>query len=131
MNVVQIDKSDITKAWDWLFPFLRIFERATEAWGAEQVRQGALRGTAQVWVAFDEGRIHSVTVTELLETPRGKICQIAVHVGDLKGVEKLLEVGEPWAKANGCVAFRYSGRKGWLKLAGFEQTGIVAEREIA
>jgi hypothetical protein len=131
MNIISLAPELIAGAWPRIHPFLQIFEKATGAWGAEQVRQAALRGTQQVWCAVDDkDRIHSVTVTEILETPRGRICQVVVHVGDLKGIESLLEVGEPWAKSLGCVAFRYSGRKGWLKFGGFKQIGVVAEMEI-
>lgn len=131
MNIISLDPALIPRAWDRVFPFLKVFEKSTGAWGAEQVRRAALAGKQQIWCAVDdEDHIRSVTVTEILETPKGKVCQIVIHVGDLSAIDRLLEVGEPWAKSLGCVAFRVSGRKGWLRFGGFKQTGIVAEMEI-
>lgn len=111
-----------------LLPFLWRFEDETRAVSAEQILAAAQASKQQIWCSWKTG-IDSVAVTEILETPKGKVCQIVAYVGDRTGMNDLLAAGSEWAKSIGCVALRVSGRKGWLRF-GFKQTGIVAEREL-
>lgn len=119
----------IDEAWDDIGPLLEQFERLTGAFGAEQVKAAAKESKQQVWGVWDGKKATSVVVTEIIETPRGKVCQVVVYVGSLDGMEELFKVGQEWAKEIGCIAMRYSGRKGWLR-KGFKQTGVIAEREL-
>jgi hypothetical protein len=121
----------IDSAWPDILPLLERFERKTGAFGAEQVKAAAKESKQQVWGVWDVEKnvIKSVVVSEILDTPRGKICQVVVYVGSLEGMDELFTIGSQWAKEIGCVAMRYSGRKGWLK-KGFKQTGVIAEREL-
>lgn len=131
MSVFSLSPEQVEPLWGYLAPLLEQFERQTGAWASQQVKQLAMDGKQQIWGTYT-GRFEKVTsiaVTEVLNTPRGLICQIVVYVGDMSEMDELLKDGTHWAKSLGCVALRVSGRKGWLR-KGFKQTGIVAEREI-
>lgn len=121
----------IDDAWPDILPLLERFERATGAFGAEQVKVAAKDSKQQVWGVWDvhHNVIQSVVVTEIIETPKGKICQVVIYVGSLDEMSELFDAGSTWAKEIGCIAMRYSGRKGWLR-KGFKQTGVIAERAL-
>jgi len=122
-----LSASEVDIAWPDLLPHLQRFASLTGAISPEQIRKAAKKSLQQVWCYGVP--IETVAVPEILDTPRGPICQVAAYVGSLEGMDELLIGSADWAKTLGCVAMRVSGRKGWLK-RGFKQTGIVAEREL-
>lgn len=110
------------------------FERACKDMTAEQVKRAASQGLMQIWGLQDAEGVNGVCATEILETHRGLVCVIRIACGSApRGLmERLLDEIGRWARASGCIAVRYIGRRGWLRrFPRFTQTGVVAEWELA
>lgn len=130
MRLFCFSKIDAADSWDDVRP---MFERAqAEHDGplAEVIHELAKQEKAQIW-GFDDGDgITGVVATEVVETARGKVCNIMTAIGGapLLMQERMMDEIGKWAASIGCIAVRLQGRKGWLRrFARLRQTGIVAE----
>lgn len=75
------------------------------------------KGDKQVWVHSTEDLFTGTVITEIIQYPRKKTCQIIYLGGDssLKFLDEL-QVIEEWARLNNCVDIQVIGRKGWLRV---------------
>lgn len=73
---------------------------------------GVQSGTLQ---SFIEGETWAVTT--IVETPKKRILEIWLVVGDMPDAEKLHDTVEAYARAHGCHMLRTIARKGWVKQA--------------
>lgn len=105
---------------EWIIPAL---EDTTEAALLEELASGE----AQIW-----GGQRSAAVTQLLLLDE-PVVMIWIAGGDMQELMAMQPGLEAWGRANGAVALRVSGRKGWnraLRGAGFERVGEVLRRKI-
>lgn len=125
-----LDASQIDATWQDYEALLQRFERQTGDMSAEHVKACAKDATLQIWGLQDDQKVHGITLTEIVTTPRGLICIIRGAVGDAPThlqAGLLDEIGS-WAKAQGCVAVQLIGRRGWLRrFPRFRQRAVVAE----
>lgn len=94
-------------------------------------------GDLTAWVATDGDRLHSVTVTEILEGDAGRQCFIR-HCARAKGGAGLREwlrflpVIEEYARLNGCLTIELIGRAGWERaLPDFEKKAVLLRKSLA
>ena len=94
------------------------------------VRKNTRDANMQVFGVQDHERVTGVLLTEIVETPAGRICSIIAANGSApRGTQDRLldEVGK-WAASVGCESIRMHGRRGWLRrFKRFQQIGVVAE----
>lgn len=131
MRMFCLAPSQIEETWEDYKHLLERFAEQTGEITPEQVKDGALEATYQIWGLQDDEGVRGLCVTEIISTARGRVCVLRVVVGDASvGLQARLldEIGN-WARtAIGCVAVRLIGRKGWLRrFKCFRQTGVVAE----
>lgn len=93
-----------------------------------------LTGHKQLWLEEQDGEFIGTVVTQVIETPNKKICEITYlagngminHLGDIKEIEK-------WAVYNGCTDIHVIGRKGWeraLKDQGYTQRYVTIGKTL-
>ena len=89
-------------------------------------------GDALLWIATDGEQILGVIATQLKIVNRDKICEILACGGaEMSRWIGFLPRIEEFAKAEGCSAVRFLGRKGWLRaLPSYRQIGVIAEKEL-
>lgn len=105
----------------------RVLARTGGGVTARHVRLMCQQGKAQRWVT-DDG---SVVVTQLLSEPDGDVCSVWLAEGSLSPLLELHEKIVAWARAEGCVRMRITGRDGWLRVVpGYAKTATVMERAI-
>ncbi len=101
---------------------------------ASALREDLKVSRKQLWGYQQDGKVLGVAVTHILETPRGRACEIygAAGTESVRGqIDEIMKEIERWAAAIGCTRVRILGRKGWLRrLHGFQQTGIIMEKAI-
>jgi hypothetical protein len=94
------------------------------------------RGTMHLWLAWADGepRPRGVWITEVLESARGRICNIVVLAGDkFETWHPLVDYLAEWAREYGCVRLSLVGRRGWarrLRAAGWREAAVTLERLI-
>lgn len=87
----------------------------------------------QLWGLQDGERIAGVAITAIV----GRTCEVIGAAGSAsyEDMHRLNHEIESWARSIGCTQMRIFGRKGWIRLMGYRQTGlsatgIVAEKEL-
>lgn len=101
---------------------------------AEQV----FKGLKQMWVclpddAEDLNNVSTTLLTELIQYPGRKICEISYLGGDYLADLDQLETIEDWAKNNDCDSMRVVGRDGWqrvLKPKGYQKWYTVIGKDL-
>jgi hypothetical protein len=100
----------------------------------EDIRQHLDHGSMQLWLAWDRKPV-GVCVTELIDSVRGRSCNIVVVAGErFDAWAHLQDDIERWAAEHwGCVRLSLIGRKGWARRlvgAGWTETAVTLERTI-
>jgi hypothetical protein len=128
MSVFCLGSDEIDKHWDTFKDHLYRFERCGEI-NVEEARSDLLTARKQLWGYQDDQRILGVCLTRIA----GETCEIcgAVGSGSKEQILEMYAAIEKWAREIGCVRMKVAGRRGWLRvLEGFEQTGIIAEKQL-
>jgi hypothetical protein len=116
---------------EWVATALR---RGNADQSPDDVRRHIERETMQLWLAWANGepRPRGVWVTEVLESARGRYCNIVVLAGGGFETWRHLEgFLAKWAREQGCVRLTMVGRKGWARrLGGWREAAVTLERQI-
>ena len=87
-----------------------------------------------LWVNYDGHDLLMAGTTKIMNYPNGRrVCVITSVAGHShkKWVHTIQEI-EQYAKSQGCVSVRLSGRQGWkiLKSQGYHEPWVTLEKEI-
>lgn len=125
MNVFCLGPEQIDNLWPL---FAHHLERLTDYFEADEIRASLKDAEKQLWGLQDGPEIVGVAITRVL----GRTCEIVGGAGtaDYESMRELHKRIETWARDIGCSRMRLQGRKGWIRLLGYSQTGIVAEKEL-
>jgi hypothetical protein len=105
-------------------------ERA-RGWDIWTVQQRLIDGTMQMWTAGTPADgVKAVAVTEIVETPDGRIAGIPIVAGDdmRSWLDYVLTI-ETWAKINRCDWLQGQGRKGWRRILARYGWDVVTTRD--
>lgn len=118
--------------WPLVLPFVeRYLEKSKEhRWNAQDLLAAVLERDMQLWVIDTEEGIETVVLTEILNYPRVRECNVFMISGKMTARDDWREVVEEvvaWAAASGCHYISSMARKGSEKVMGWEtrQTYIV------
>lgn len=127
MNVFCLGADQIDPLWDELAPHLYRLER-TGCVSAQEIREALCDMRMQAWGLQEGPKVVGVAVTKIT----GNTCEVVGGAGSAPydAMRELHREIETWARTQGCQRMRLMGRKGWLKLLNYTQTGIVAEKEL-
>jgi hypothetical protein len=110
----------------------RAFESGIGDSTFEETEHAIMSGLALLWLAWDGSAIIVAVTTELVKTPRHKIClvtscggtELASWVGFMRNIEA-------YASAEGCDVVRVMGRRGWKRaLPEFHEPWIVLDKAL-
>lgn len=136
MRLVAVPPAKTGKAWPFIEAWVAAaLKRGNADQSPEDIRQQLDRGGMQLWLIWGDGRPHGVCITELVESTRGRICNLVVLAGERFGTWAHLEADiARWASEHwGCVRLSLIGRKGWARRlagAGWVETAVTLERRI-
>lgn len=77
----------------------------------------------------------AAVVTEILNYPRNRVCNVFLAGGDLAEIERIAPIIENWAKTQmGCSKMSLAGRPGWtktfLRSRGYSPAWVVMTKEL-
>ncbi len=134
MSVFCLGSEQIDNLWPEFGHHLERLERETQIVLAESLREDLKSAHKQLWGFQDGQRITGVAITSIYKTPRGSVCEVVGACGTESAsgqIEAIIKGIEAWAHEVGCTRVRFGGRRGWSrKLKGYEQVGIILEKEI-
>lgn len=129
MNVFCLGSDQIAGLWP---RFAHHIERFSDYLDRD-VRADLIDAQLQLWGLQDGEDVAGVAVTGIT----GRTCEVVGAAGAASHEEmrRLHTEIETWARSIGCSRMRIYGRKGWVRLLGYRQTGlsatgIVAEKEL-
>lgn len=127
MNVFCLGPEQIDPLWNEYAHHLYRLERE-RGLVAEEIRADLRDASYQLWGLQDGPRIAGVVVTRIT----GRTCEVVGGAGSAShdDMRTLHTKIEEWARGVGCSRMRLQGRRGWLKVLNYRQTGIVAEKEL-
>lgn len=125
MNVFCLGADQIDPLWD---RYAHHLDKLSHYFDCQDIREELIRAEAQLWGLQDGPEIVGVVVTRITKTA----CEVVGGAGSAphEAMRALHREIEAWAKTQGCTRMRLFGRKGWLRLLSYTQTGIVGEKEI-
>lgn len=135
MSAFCLGSDEIDAHWQQIEPHLRRLERCGHC-DVDELREELRDARKQLWGYQDgagDGRVLGVAVTRIAgkTTP---VCEIFGAAGTQSNPGQIHELYahiEQWARSIGCVKIRLQGRRGWQRLlSGFEQVGIILEKEF-
>ncbi len=134
MSVFCLGADECESLWHRYAHHLERLERESGLVLAQAIRIDLRMSLKQLWGFKVGDRIEGVAVTQVYETPRGKCCEVYGACGTESApgqIAAIINEIEKWAAEIGCTRTRLLGRRGWArKLDGYEQTGIILEKEI-
>lgn len=135
MKAVLVPAAKTGKAWPFIVEWVaEALIRGNADLSPDEIRQHLDRGSMQLWLVWD-GKPVGVCITELVESVRGRSCNLVIVAGDrwANWAHLLAEV-ERWAQKEWrCVRLSLIGRKGWARrLAGdgWKETAVTLEKKI-
>lgn len=133
MSVFCLSSAQIDALWGDIAPHLERLESHGLVL-ASAVRADLKDSLKQLWGYQQDGKVLGVAITSVIETPRGKACEIygAAGTESSRGqIDEIMTEVQRWAHELGCTRIRILGRKGWLRrLKGFRLAGYIIEKEI-
>jgi hypothetical protein len=96
-------------------------------------RKSILSRDMQLWSAVKDGKFVAFMVTEIIQRPRKKICniQLAGGVGVKDWIRHMPKI-EEWAASEGCDAIEtFTSRKRWTRLLPeWSEAGVTIRKEL-
>lgn len=130
--LLGIPSEAVITLWPAVLPFVeRYFEKSKEhRWNADDLLNALLDRNMQLWVIDNDDGIETVVITEILNYPRVRECNVFMISGKMTARDDWREVVEEvveWAAAQGCHYISSMARKGSEKAMGWDvrQTYIV------
>ncbi|WP_244622299.1 hypothetical protein [Bradyrhizobium ivorense] len=99
----------------------------------DRTEREVLAGLQLLWIAHDGERIEAAAVTKLVVRGDRRVCIIAACGGDnRKRWVPLLAGIEDYARAEGCSAVSFTGRRGWQRvLDGYALKFVIMEKGLS
>jgi hypothetical protein len=109
---------DVPTVWGRVAPILqRAIDLSQGDYLAKDVYHALKAKDMQLWVWREGQEISTVWITQILNYPQRKVCQLLFVAGS--GLRQKLATEETfvqWAKAQGCTQCELGGRDGWLRV---------------
>lgn len=108
----------VPNVWATVAPMLKLaVERGQKDFLLEDVLALIMSREMQLWIWVEELKIVACCVTQLVNYPQRKVCQLPYIAGS--GMKRFLQCEEQfitWAKAHGCTQLEGFDRGGWLRV---------------
>lgn len=129
-DLIQIPLEEVHEVWPLAEGFIVAAARFGE-YSAEELRDEAEGGTAQLWLAWSD-HCEAAAITRVIPTPLGDVCVIVALGGTNMGRWfGLLDDLEERAKGIGCSIMRVFGRRGWeRKLSDYQLSRVILDKRL-
>lgn len=130
-----VPHTDAERRWPEVLPFiLRYFKKSKEhRWEPEDLKQAVLDRDMQLWVIETGGVVETVVLTEILNYPRVRECNVFMISGKMTMRDDWRDCVEEvvtWAAQSGCHYISSMARKGSAKAMGWEERQQYIVRAI-
>lgn len=131
--LVGVPVQMVRAIWPVIEPMVdRCFKKAKEhRMAPEHVLTMLLDRSLQLWIYESDGEIKSIIITQILNHPLAKECNVFMIVGILPDDWKQsIEQVEEWAISVGCTHMTAAARRGFIKLSGWDELQTYCVRAL-
>lgn len=123
---------ELARQWHAAEPIIR---RATDRSGSYEpvdLLHAVMLGRMGIWFVHLGDELVAVATTRIQQYPRNRVMQIPFIAGRFMHAwhRPLLAALEAHARDAGCCRLQGFDRRGWARVAGFAETGVILERKI-
>ena len=131
MNYTAVKIEQLEATWPDFMHFIDdSLQYSNGLWNIEDVELKLFNGEAVLWIAYN-GSPRAAGVTWIEEFPRVRDLNMAFAGGDMQSIKGLVEMGEEYARSEGCQGIRCYGRRGWSKaLPGYKEISTISRKEL-
>lgn len=123
----------LDEAWPVLEPFVeRMLRKVREhRWDAADIREMIAERELQVWLKIKDKQVVGVILTQILNFPRARECNVFMTSGELlEDWSESQDILLAWAAEQGCHYISALARKGVAKTVGWDERTIYIARAI-
>ena len=135
MKISDVNPQDVDQVWDLVRGSVqKVLDRDYLFMDLSDVKETLESGLWKLWLVYDGPNIYGVGVTELLQFPKAKICQLTFISGrEFEKWQDMIEQIAVYATEKGCSRLRMVGRPGFKKVLsehGFEASQMLFSRKL-
>lgn len=133
MKVEIPDHSSLIQIWPSLQGFVdKALEHTHGTHLHTDILAGVLSGQFVFWTVRGETQYHAIIVTQILQYPRLRALNVFLVGGDvlMNWFCEVQEAIETYAQRNSCFRVQALGRRGWLKLNGYQEVGSSMIKDL-
>lgn len=132
MALASFQSHEIEENWYQIQPFVKRVLNKIDLWYTlDNIKDSLCNAEMQLWTSYIETQLKSVCVTRIVIHPKNyKFLEIVLMAGEMISVPELQQI-EGWAKDDGCIKSRLTGRRGWKKaLPDYKEKQIILEKRL-
>lgn len=131
-TVEGIPHESINAVWEVVEPLLqKAVDRSRDEWTTDDIRFELMNRNGQLWVAKRDGMIVGAGTTQIINCPRLRYCLLKLGGGtQLQFYKWGIDIIEAWARSHQCDEMRVYGRRGWVRLLGYDEAYTVAAKRL-
>lgn len=131
-TVEGIPHEGVNSVWNEVEPLIqKALDRGRFEWTTDDIRFELMNRNSQLWVGKHNGVIVGAGVTQIRNYPRLRVCIFTLGGGSqLKFYKWGIHLIEAWARSHQCDELRIHGRRGWVRLLGWEHAYTVAAKRL-
>ena len=129
--LASFQSHEIEENWHEIEPFVkRVLNKIDLYYTVENIKESLCNAEMQLWTSYYETQLKSVCVTQIRIYPKYKFLEIVLMAGAMISVPELQEI-EDWARDDGCIKSRLTGRRGWKRaLPDYKEKRIILEKRL-
>jgi hypothetical protein len=130
VNLACVAPDEAQKFWPFARSYVEAAARKLDLSDPVQIEFEVITGRALLWLAMEDTRVWGAVITQFEDNKR--VCKILCWGSDDHDrCASLLTDLENFAKAEGCMAMRLTGRLGWIrKLPDYRKKAVVLEKAL-
>lgn len=133
--LLHVPTGHMHEVWPRIAPMFLVFEeRGPQRYSRSDLFWKLAVGQMQLHLVYDGARYNLALITEIIEYPQSKVCQIIYATGeDIVSVLPLIDELTEWARRLGANEMVIAGRPGWerhMKQFGFGNKTVALSRRI-
>jgi len=136
VEIVPVHPTKLDLAWPTVEPWIQeALKYGPQLYTTDSIKKLLIEKKMFLWVAITDGKdIIGTGITSISDYPLARVLDIH-WIGSPKGkgvlwLRQFFKIMKEWAKQNDCTKLGGGGRRGWVKMFGFKEVGVMIEYNL-
>lgn len=128
----QIPALAVIHEWPRVAALVRsVLERSEGSYAEADVAMACMAGAWKLWTVENEGDVLAICVSEIVNFPRKRKCQLRYLAGDWQAIEPHIPMIEDYARREGCQIIEGYARRGWARrMPDWSERQVILQKEL-